>query len=160
MWERLVERVVLRVMPPGIADPAQHLIAAEAAENGIRYAWRVTAYGALAALLIALGVAGYTFYPSLRGISAVSDGAEAAGKLSASNAILRLGAANDALQEQLATTTRDRDALRTRTAELERQVTGLRTRLEAAVAAAARWERQAREYAAREMSRRMAAHGK
>ena len=160
MWERLVERAVLRVMPPGIADPAQHLIAAEAAENGIRYAWRVAAWGAIAAVFVAVAVLGATLYPSWRGARAVSDGAEAAGKLSASNAILRLGAANDALQEQLATIMRERDGLRTRTAELERQVSGLRTRLDAALTAASRWERQAREYAAREMSRRMAAHGK
>ncbi len=151
--------MVLRVMPPGIADPSQHLIAAEAAENGIRYACRVAGLVIGIVLLLVTTVLVYAYFPH-RGGKQPSEATEAAGGLSASNAILRLGAANDSLQLQLTDMTRERDTLRTRISELERNVAGLRIRLDSAMTAAAHWEKQAREYAAREISRRMAARGK
>jgi hypothetical protein len=158
MWEKLVARMVARVMPLGIADPGQHLLAAEAAENGIRYAWRVAGLAAAVALMLNT-VLVYAYFPQ-RGVHRTSEAAEAAGSLSASNAILRLGAANDSLQVQLTGMTRERDALRGKVTELEKHVASLRVRLDSALTAAARWEKQAREYAAREVGRGMAASGK
>ncbi len=153
-------RMVIEVMPPGIPDPAQHLIASEAAENGIRYVLRIATavLTGLVLLIIAAGLA-YEYVPN-RGAHRVSEAAEAAGNLSASNAILRLSAANDSLQNQIANVTRERETVRSKLADVEKQVTSLRVRLDAALTAATRWEKQAREYEAREISRGMAARGK
>ncbi len=119
MFERIVDRMVDRAMPPYFENVDQERIAAEAAENGIRQTARVAGiigvllFGVIAALL-------YLYFPRQQISQGPSEATRAAPQARAEeNAKLRQSI--DDLQTKLDDVTKERDTLQGKVAALEGQ---------------------------------------
>ena len=124
MWDKLFGWMVARSMPQDLTDPHQELIAAEAAENGIRQAVRLTALAAGVLLLLVLALVYGTFPLSAAPHRAAMVAAEAAKKLGAENASLIQ--ANADLQKKIDELTRESDGFRGQLIEAGKQLATLR----------------------------------
>ncbi len=116
----LIDRVVLRVMPPNVTDPKERAVAAKAAENVIR---QVGTFVVLAGvlLLILTGVLMYYWSSSTR--TATAAHAAKIAVLEAETAKLR--EANRALQQQLEQAVQKQAVLRGEAAALQSQLEAL-----------------------------------
>ncbi len=127
MFQRILDRMVERAVPPFIEDPAQERIAVEAAENGIRQtAWVAGLAGGF--LLAVIAGMLYLYLPSQQ---------IALGPTAATRAAPQPGAEKDAnlrhpvedLQKTLDEVTQERDTLQGKVTDLEGQVAEVKSKL-------------------------------
>jgi BMFP domain-containing protein YqiC len=142
MFERIVDWMVKRAMPPFIENPDEERIAEEAAENGIRHTARIA--GISGGILVVIAAMLYMYLPSQQ---------SSQGPLGATRAAPEPGAEHDAnlrwpsedLQKKLDGVTRERDTLQGKLTASEGQVAELNSKLQAANASAASKLRQPSE---------------
>jgi hypothetical protein len=121
MFNRMIVRMAERAVPPGI-DPEQERVAAEAAENAIRETtWIAAILGLLLLLGTGIGVYAYLSRPGPAAKPAAQ--AEPAPDMGGENA--RLVQATTEMQRQVEELTAERDGLRGRVVDLEKQLTAL-----------------------------------
>lgn len=140
MWDKMVAWMVERAMPPNIIDPVQGIIAAEAAEYGIRQAARVASIAGVI-LFVVIAALLYSFVPSKQISQGPTEASKAASQLGADNAELRQ--ANEELQKKLDDLTKKRLTLQGKVTNLEGQVADLSRQLQAARRSAAIGQKQA-----------------
>ncbi len=135
MWSGIVARLVARAIPPGITDPDQERVAAEAAENGILSILRFSV--CIVAILLT-AMAGLLYQDFLRRQAAP-------GPLQVATARSQVGADNEKLhrtevlpdsedvQTKLDALIRSQDAVQGKVSDLEKQVADLTSRLRESV---------------------------
>ncbi len=143
MWDKLVARMVERAMPPNIIDPVLRILAAEAAEYGIRQAARIASIASFvgAILLVAMAALLYSFVPNQQSSLVASNASKATTEPVTDNITLRNATEN--LQKKLDDMTKKRDALQSKVTTLEGQVAELSRQLQTARRSAADWQKQA-----------------
>jgi hypothetical protein len=135
MFQRILDRMVDRAVPPFIEDRAQERIAVEAAENGIRQtAWLAGLAGGILFAVMA-GIL-YMYLPSQQIALGPSEGTRAAPRPGAGHDANLRQPAED-LQKTLDEVTQERDTLQGKVTDLEGQVAELNRKLKAAQALAA-----------------------
>jgi hypothetical protein len=139
MWNKIVARMVEHATSD-IIDPAEEMIAAEAAEYGIRQTARVASIAGVI-LFVVIAALLYSLVPHQQANQGPSDASKAASQLGADNA--KLGQANDNLQKMLDDMTKKWDALQGKVTNLEGQVADLSRQLQAARRSAGNGEKQA-----------------
>jgi cell division septum initiation protein DivIVA len=140
MWNKIVARMVEHAMPSDIIDPAEEMIAAEAAEYGIRQTARVASIAGVI-LFVVIAALLYRLGPRQQTSPGLSDASKAGTQLGADNA--KLGQANEDLQKMLDDMTKKRDTLQGKVTNLEGQVADLSRQLQAARRSGANGEKQA-----------------
>ena len=142
MWDKLVTRMVERAMPPNIIDPELRIIAAEAAEYGIRHTARIASIASIAGaiLLVAMAALLYSFVPNEQSSPGASNASKATSEPGIDNITLRNATEN--MQKKLDDMTKRRDALQSKVTTMEGQVAELSRQLQTARRSAADGQKQ------------------
>ncbi len=119
----ILDRLVARAIPADVEEPAQERIAAEAAENAIRHVLTVVGIASVV-VVVALAALVYGFWPSSQSGPRASPPASAV-PLGGDVEYAKLLQAKEEADGKLQQVTTERDALRSKVADLEQRLNDL-----------------------------------
>ncbi len=140
IFDRVLDRMIERAMPPYFEDSDQERIAAEAAENGIRQTVRVAGIAGVI-LFVVIAAMLYMYFPPQR-ISQGPREATRAAPQPGAEIDAKLRQSIEELQTKLDDVTKERDTLQGKVADLEGQVAEAVRQLQTAKVLAARKDTQ------------------